>query len=86
MKYRLSTFISMLLVAFSVVTAGEVWVSPSGNDGNAGTKDAPLRTVAQALKRAREWRRLSNPAVQGACAFARRCLSAGEGFAGSPGR
>ncbi|RGN50871.1 MULTISPECIES: right-handed parallel beta-helix repeat-containing protein [unclassified Bacteroides] len=65
MKYRLSTFISMLLVAFSVVTAGEVWVSPSGNDGNAGTKDAPLRTVAQALKRAREWRRLSNPAVQG---------------------
>ncbi len=65
MKYRLPTFISIFLVAFTAVAAGEIWVSPSGNDGNAGTKDAPLRTVAQALKQAREWRRLSHPAIAG---------------------
>ncbi|NDW12233.1 right-handed parallel beta-helix repeat-containing protein [Bacteroides sp. 214] len=47
------------------VCAGEIWVSLRGNDSNEGTKNAPLLTVAQALKQAREWRRLSNPLVEG---------------------
>lgn len=50
---------------FLTVTAGEIWVSPQGSDTHPGTKEQPLRTVAEALKQAREWRRLSNPAVKG---------------------
>ena len=43
----------------------KIWVSVTGNDKHAGTREMPLRTVAQALKQAREWRRLSDPAVEG---------------------
>jgi hypothetical protein len=41
-----------------------IWVSPSGNDHNAGTHDAPLATVAAAFRKAREERRLHDPAVK----------------------
>ncbi|NDV83271.1 right-handed parallel beta-helix repeat-containing protein [Bacteroides sp. 51] len=44
--------------------AGEIWVSPSGKDSNPGTEEAPFLTITQALKQAREWRRLSDPSVQ----------------------
>jgi len=35
-----------------------IWVSPMGNDHNAGNKDAPLKTVAAAFRMVREERRL----------------------------
>lgn len=42
--------------------SGNIHVSASdGNDKAAGTSEAPLQTVAEALKRAREWRRLKAP-------------------------
>jgi len=41
-----------------------IWVSPSGNDHNAGSRDAPLATVAAAFRKAREERRLHDPAVK----------------------
>jgi hypothetical protein len=37
----------------------------NGNDNNAGTKDQPLATVAMALRKAREMRRLNDPAIAG---------------------
>lgn len=38
-------------------------MSPHGNDLNTGTRQAPVLTLTQALKQAREWRRLSDPAI-----------------------
>lgn len=48
-----------------LAAGGEIWVSPTGQDTNPGTAVDPLRTVAQALKQAREWRRLSDPRIKG---------------------
>lgn len=46
--------------------AGDIHVSAgSGDDRAAGTAAAPLRTVGQALKLAREWRRLNLPQAEG---------------------
>lgn len=45
--------------------AGEIYVSPHGSDENAGTKEAPFRTLNQAIRQAREWRRLNRPEVIG---------------------
>ncbi len=39
--------------------AAEFWVSPDGNDLNAGTKESPLASVAFAQRKAREARRLA---------------------------
>ena len=50
---------------FSVLVAGEVYVSPHGSDRNAGTKEAPYLTLNRAIKQAREWRRLNRPEVAG---------------------
>ncbi|HEY4209164.1 MAG TPA: right-handed parallel beta-helix repeat-containing protein [Puia sp.] len=36
-----------------------IWVSPMGNDHNAGSKESPLRTVAAAFRMVREERRLA---------------------------
>ena len=47
-------FISVCLSAH----AGEIWVSPSGNDTSDGTQTHPFATLNQALRQAREWRRL----------------------------
>ena len=60
MKYQLSICIGILLGLFSSLSsafAGEIWVSPHGNDLNTGTRQAPVLTLTQALKQAREWRR-----------------------------
>ena len=46
--------------------AGDIFVSPTaGNDKAAGTREAPLRTLEQALKQAREWRRLASKNTEG---------------------
>lgn len=39
--------------------AGEIYVSVNGNDTNDGTISHPVKTVHQALRIAREWRRLA---------------------------
>ncbi|MGH7238113.1 MAG: hypothetical protein ACREGF_06265, partial [Candidatus Saccharimonadales bacterium] len=45
--------------------AADIWVSPKGSDAGAGTKDSPKRTIAAALRQARELRRLNSPSVTG---------------------
>lgn len=59
------TIVVLLFMAslglFSVLVAGEVYVSPHGSDRNAGTKEAPYLTLNRAIKQAREWRRLNRP-------------------------
>lgn len=64
MKTRLICFI-VFTCNLLVMTAGNIYVSPRGNDRAAGTKEAPLQTVEQAIKQAREWRRLQRQEVTG---------------------
>lgn len=63
------TFIAfILLVSLGAVTslfAGDIYVSPTGSDKNAGTEEAPFYTLDRAMKQAREWRRLKRPEVTG---------------------
>ena len=63
------TIVVLLFMAslglFSVLVAGEVYVSPHGSDRNAGTKEAPYLTLNRAIKQAREWRRLNRPEAAG---------------------
>ena len=51
-------------LAYRPAAPGEIWVSPSGNDANPGTADAPLATLATALRKAREQRRLGDPSIK----------------------
>lgn len=45
--------------------AGELWISPKGNDWNEGTRLTPKATLTSALRQAREWRRTGDERVQG---------------------
>lgn len=46
--------------------AGDIFVSATnGNDKASGSKEAPLKTLCQALKQAREWRRLGSSNAEG---------------------
>lgn len=58
------TFLLNLILAGNVFAA-EIWVSPNGSDKNSGTQQQPLLTVAMALRKARELRRLNDPFVKG---------------------
>lgn len=53
-------------VCFARAIAGDIYVSAeNGCDSNDGSKDKPLQTVAQAMRQAREWRRLKRTDVAG---------------------
>lgn len=47
------------------LSAAEIWVSKSGSDHSAGTKEQPFASVAMALRKARELRRLNDPSIKG---------------------
>ncbi|WP_294628459.1 right-handed parallel beta-helix repeat-containing protein [uncultured Bacteroides sp.] len=49
-----------LLVVSSTLMAGDIWVSPKGNDFSDGTQQAPKATLTSALRQAREWRRMGD--------------------------
>lgn len=53
-----------LLVISSTLMAGDLWVSPKGNDFNDGTKQSPKATLTSALRQAREWRRIGDNRIQ----------------------
>src|SRR5882762_11768899 len=75
---HLPSIILLLLFAFAAAalrarptvngqqpTAAEIWVAPNGSDANPGTKQQPLATLALALRKTRELRRLNDPAIAG---------------------
>ena len=52
------------LMAAAPARAADIWVAPTGSDRNVGTADKPLATVAAALRKVRDLRRLHDPAVE----------------------
>jgi hypothetical protein len=62
--------IVVLMVLLNVILTGsvfaaEIWVSPKGTDTNTGTREQPLATVAMAIRKARELRRLNDTSIKG---------------------
>lgn len=60
MKNTILPFVAAMLLAAAPASAGDIYVSPQGNDKAPGTALEPLHTPAAALKMAREWRRLKS--------------------------
>lgn len=65
MKTKYTCFLSAILI-FCVLPllAADIYVSPTGNDANLGTKNQPLATLHAAVRKARELRRLNDPSVK----------------------
>lgn len=61
---RILTAIAALWTAALQGAGVEVWVSPDGDDNNAGTVEAPFASVDQAQRHARELRRLGKTDTQ----------------------
>ena len=59
----------------SLLMAGSIYLSPTGNDRAAGTQEDPLRTPHAALKMAREWRRTADARTTGGIEI---CFEAGR--------
>ena len=49
MKTKIICFIAFVSYTF-YLTAGDIYVSPYGNDNAAGTRQSPLQTLEQAIK------------------------------------
>lgn len=49
---------------FILFSSFDIYVSPTGNDANAGTTSAPKATVSAALRQAREMRRLNSQGIE----------------------
>jgi hypothetical protein len=67
MKRQSKYFFICLLFSFCIVLkahAAVIWVAVNGSDKNDGTKEKPLATVAMALRKARELRRLNDPSIK----------------------
>src|SRR3972149_6479360 len=60
---KLKTIPIFLLITIQL-NAVDIWVSPTGNDNNPGTKDQPVATIFMAQRKARELRRLNNPSIK----------------------
>jgi len=63
MRLTYSLLFAFLLGSLGV-NATEIWVSPTGNDHAAGTKEAPKATLAAGLRQAREYRRLKTQGIE----------------------
>jgi hypothetical protein len=59
-----STVVFFIISICYTAQAADIWVAPNGSDTNPGTKEQPLATVHMALRKAREMRRLHDPAVE----------------------
>lgn len=65
MKLRSKITLSILTAVSIQLSAGEIWVSPNGNDRAKGSVEDPKATLTGAFRQAREWRRLNDSNVQG---------------------
>ncbi len=65
MNRKLTNALLIVMLWVPSASAKEIWVSPTGNDANPGTKEKPLATVQMAQRQARELRRGNDPSVKG---------------------
>jgi hypothetical protein len=63
-KHIVILILGLISLLLNNAAALEIWVSPSGSDSNPGTKEQPMKTILLALRKARELRRLNDPAVK----------------------
>jgi hypothetical protein len=63
-RLPLCLFAFIMLIA-SHAHAADIYVAPNGSDSNPGSKDQPLATLANALRKARELRRLNDASIAG---------------------
>src|SRR5687768_8977748 len=56
--------LSILLTVLQNELSAQIYVAVNGADDNAGTKDQPLASLAKAVRKARELRRLNDPSVK----------------------
>jgi hypothetical protein len=57
-------YILPMICAQTMAQPAEIWISPDGSDRNPGTKEQPMATLNMSLRKARELRRLNDPAVK----------------------
>jgi hypothetical protein len=71
--YLIALFTTVLISSFALIKSGgknpdtssaKIYVSLKGSNSNSGTKNDPLASVAMALRKARELRRLNNPSIK----------------------
>lgn len=55
--------LSCLVFTAGPAGAAEFWVAPDGSDASPGTREQPLASVAMALRKGRELKRLKDPAA-----------------------
>ena len=62
-RKKLCFLIAVIISFQGLVSAQKIYLSPTGNDINAGTPDKPLATLNAAAAKAREYRKNNQPAV-----------------------
>jgi hypothetical protein len=63
MKQLVACVLILISILPVTVEAANIYVATNGSDVNAGTLDAPFASVAMALRKAREMRRLNDPSI-----------------------
>jgi hypothetical protein len=61
---RTATSLLLIIILATNCYATDIYVTKHGSDKNDGSKEQPLASVAMALRKARELRRLHNPAIK----------------------
>ena len=65
MKRLPRCLVAFCMLVCSTGLAADIYVAPGGSDANAGSKEKPLATIAMAVRKARELRRLKDPSIAG---------------------
>ncbi|MDD2560608.1 MAG: hypothetical protein PHE04_08095 [Bacteroidales bacterium] len=60
----LLVFLLLIAAGFKAYSTAEIWVSPEACDSGAGTEQQTMASLQEALRKAREMRRLGDPSIK----------------------